>query len=213
MQHWFVYKLTLYLEYTELRPWILQQLSFVVVHEEQDCSNLAFGTNTPGRWVGTILVKKFLPENTTKTMTTKLVLLGHMWLWFPLRPAIYGLLLRPFWCYLILQLGSIPLYAHDFTEHFGNKLLGVWPFANFKWRSVTSPLIFLFLCDESWKKVLCTYTHSYTHELQIYQGCIFSYKSSTGLTNFKVTTLALGFTDGEAYSWLLFPTQQNGVGG
>ena len=56
---------TLPLEYTELRPWILQQLSFVVVHEEQDCSHLAFGTNTPGRWVGRILVKKFLPENTT----------------------------------------------------------------------------------------------------------------------------------------------------
>ena len=56
---------TLPLEYSELRPWILQQLSFVVVHEEQDCSNLAFGTNTPGRWVGRILVKKFLPENTT----------------------------------------------------------------------------------------------------------------------------------------------------
>ena len=56
---------TLPLEYSELRPWILQQLSFVVVHEEQDCSHLAFGTNTPGRWVGRILVKKFLPENTT----------------------------------------------------------------------------------------------------------------------------------------------------
>lgn len=56
---------TLPLEYTELRPWILQQLSFVVVHEEQDCSHLAFGANTPGRWVGRILVKKFLPENTT----------------------------------------------------------------------------------------------------------------------------------------------------
>lgn len=43
-----------------------------------------------------------IPQIEVKTMTTKLVLLGHMWLWFPLRPAIYGLLLRPFWCYLIL---------------------------------------------------------------------------------------------------------------
>lgn len=36
----------------------------------------------------------------------------------------------------------------------------------------------------------------YTHELQ---GCIFSYKNSTGVTNFKVMTLALNFTDVEAH--------------
>lgn len=158
--------------------------------------------------------RNFLPENTTNwswdnedktgTAWSHVVSFKACYLWTIIAPLLV-LLDTLTWLNTSLCTGL------HWT--FGNKLLGVWPFANFKWRSVTSPLIFLFLCDESWKKVLCTYTHSYTHELQIYQGCKFSYKSSTGITNFKVTTLALGFTDGEAYSWLLFPTQQNGVGG
>lgn len=60
-----------------------------MVHEEQDCSNLAFGTDTPGRRVGRILAKTFTTalsqenEDTTGTAWSHVVMLSFeaFYLW------------------------------------------------------------------------------------------------------------------------------------
>ena len=90
---------TLPLECTELRSWILQQLFFRSGARRTGLFKFGFWYKYPrkmgGEDTGEEIFYQKIPQIEVETMRTKLVLLGHMWLWFPLRPAIYGLFIAP----------------------------------------------------------------------------------------------------------------------